>query len=138
MSPRDFNLWNKKIPGRIHEILVYQNNKKQQGCFNILVTLSFCLRDSRELCPAFTFGTHLRDSPEGHPITVSSLNEDTWEYYSFGGHNACFPAIFDWLDIQLSWSIINMYTILVNPTKNISGGFWSIDKCKERIHNIGY
>ena len=24
---------------------------------------------------AFTFGTHLRDSPEGHPITVSSLNE---------------------------------------------------------------
>ena len=24
---------------------------------------------------AFTFGTHLWDSPEGHPITVSSLNE---------------------------------------------------------------
>jgi hypothetical protein len=73
--PRNLICETKKIPRRIHEILVYQNNKKQQGCLNILVTLSFCLRDSRELCPAFTFGTHLRDSPEGHPITVSSLNE---------------------------------------------------------------
>lgn len=49
---------------------------------------------------AFTFGTHLWDSPEGHPVTVPS----------FWGHlrvlflrraYAFFPATFYWLDIQL-------------------------------------
>ena len=68
---------------------------------------------------------HLRHPLKGFsrgPSNYSLVSKwDTWEYYSFGGHNACFPAIFDWLDVQLSWSIINMYTILVNPHKKY---FW--------------
>ena len=50
---------------------------------------------------AFTFGTHLWDSPEGHPVTVPSVFHGHLRVLFLRRAFACFPATFYWLDIQL-------------------------------------
>ena len=48
---------------------------------------------------AFTFGTHLWDSPEGHPVTVPSVFHGHLRVLFLRRAFACFPATFYWLDM---------------------------------------
>ena len=67
--------------------------------FFVSFTLSFCLRDSQITDSAFTFGTHLWDSPEGHPVTVPSVFHGHLRVLFLRRAFACFPATFYWLDM---------------------------------------
>lgn len=48
---------------------------------------------------AFTFGTHLWDSPEDHPVTVPSVFHGHLRVLFLRRAFACFPATFYWLDM---------------------------------------